>query len=85
MFSDLKNIIFRNWNFMRAVRMALALFILVEAVVNYDVMFGVVGFVLLLQSVFNVGCCSSGACYTGKVHDVPNDSQEISFEEIKNK
>lgn len=83
---DWKNIIFRNWNLMRLIRLGLSVFIIVEAVNNYDVLFGVIGSVLLLQSVFNVGCCSNGACYTGRpdVDDI-DVSKEVIFEEIKSK
>lgn len=82
---DWKNIIFSNWNFMRFLRFGLAIFLLIEAIKNYDVMFGVLGSVLLLQAVFNVGCCSGGACYTGKTESNKSENKEVIFEEIKSK
>jgi hypothetical protein len=80
-----KNIIFSNWNFMRFLRLGLAAFVLVEAIRNYDVMFGVLASVLLLQAVFNVGCCSGGACYTDKSESTENETKEVIFEEVKSK
>lgn len=73
-----------GWNFMRVLRLVLSVFIIVEAIKNYDVLFGVIGAVLLLQAVFNVGCCSNGACYTTNV-DEENGNKEVVFEEIKSK
>lgn len=70
---------------MRFLRFGLAVFVLIEAVRNYDVMFGIIGFVLLLQSIFNVGCCNNGACYTGKVEPNDNETKEVIFEEVKSK
>lgn len=79
-----KNIILRGWNFMRILRFVLSVIVIIEAVKNYDVLFGVIGLVLLLQSVFNVGCCSNGACYTGNVNS-EEENKEVVFEEIKKK
>lgn len=80
-----KNIIFSNWNFMRFLRFGLGVFVLVEAIRNYDVTFGIIGSVLLLQTIFNVGCCNGGACYTGKTESTENESKEVVFEEVKSK
>ena len=79
------DIIFKGWNFMRLLRFGLAIYLLIEAIKNYDVMFGVLGSVLLLQAVFNVGCCSGGACYSGKTESNESENKEVIFEEIKNK
>lgn len=84
MLKDWKNIILKGWSFMRVLRLVLSAFIIVEAVRNYDVLFGVIGSVLLLQAVFNVGCCSNGACYTGIIDDEA-ENKEVVFEEIKKK
>lgn len=78
-----KSIILSNWNFMRVLRFGLAIYVLVEAIRTYDVMFGVLASVLLLQAVFNVGCCTGGACYTDTTESDGN--KEVIFEEVKNK
>lgn len=78
-----KHIITRNWNLMRVIRLALSVFLLIESVRNYDVMLSVIGSVLFLQSVFNLGCCSNGACYTGRSDS--NETGEVIYEEIKSK
>lgn len=69
---------------MRFLRLVLSVFLIVEAIRNYDVLFGVIGAVLLLQAAFNVGCCSNGACYRAST-DEGNENKEVVFEEIKSK
>lgn len=70
---------------MRFLRLGLAIFILIEAIRNYDVMFAVVGSVLFLQAVFNIGCCNGGTCYTGKAESNESENKEVIFEEVKTK
>lgn len=76
-----KNIIFSNWDWMRWLRLGLAVYILIEAFQTYDVMFGVLALVLLLQAIFNVGCCGS-TCATGKTGSEKDQDNEVVFEEI---
>ncbi len=70
---------------MRILRLAMAVFILVEAIKNYDILFGIIAGILLLQAVFNVGYCSGGDCYTGKMESDDKGNKEVVFEEIKTK
>ena len=83
--SDWKYRILKDWNFMRILRLGMSVFILIEAVKNYDLLFGIIAGILLLQAVLNLGCCSSGACYSGKVEQKDQESKEVIFEEIKSK
>jgi hypothetical protein len=78
-----KNIIFSNWNFMRVLRFGLAIYVLIEAIRTYDVVFGALASVLLLQAIFNVGCCSGGACYSNKAESNDTENKEVIYEEIK--
>lgn len=68
---------------MRILRLGMSVFILIEAVKNYDILFGIIAGILLLQAVFNVGCCSSGVCYTGKAEQNETEDKEVIFEEVK--
>ena len=62
MFDNWKQRIFSNWDFMRFLRLALAVFILVEAWMHSDLLVGAVAGILLFQAVVNVGCCGVSGC-----------------------
>lgn len=69
---------------MRSLRLGLGIYVLTEALRAYDIMFGVLASVLILQAVFNVGCCRGGMCYTKNAEPKDVENNEIVFEEIKN-
>lgn len=73
------------WHFMRWVRLIAGAGIIFGAIINHDNLSLLLGGVFLFQSVFNVGCCSSSACYTPTEtkNKTTSDTKEIEFEEIK--
>jgi hypothetical protein len=58
----LKRRLISGWGLMRFIRLALALGIMIRAVSTSKLLFGVLGAVLLLQAVFNYGCCGADTC-----------------------
>jgi len=58
----MRKVIFSNWNYVRAVRLLIALAILAEAIHARDILFGIAGVLFMLLVIFNMGCCSAGSC-----------------------
>jgi uncharacterized membrane protein HdeD (DUF308 family) len=52
----MKRLIFSNWHFMRFLRVALALFLFVQAYITHEWFFIVFGIFFLVQAIFNLGC-----------------------------
>jgi hypothetical protein len=82
MLKNWKYIILNGWSFMRVIRLGLAAFVILESFRTYDVLFGVIGFVLLMQAVFNVACCGSSVCQTSLNNNEDNKT-EVLYEEVK--
>lgn len=55
-------IILTQWTWMRAIRLLLALMILVQGIVLRDAMYMVVGALFASMAVFNTGCCAGNSC-----------------------
>lgn len=73
--------IFRNWNFMRALRLVLGVAIILQAIVLKDWSVVVLGIVFTSLPVFNIGCCGTGACYVPpKKSSV--ETKDITYEEL---
>jgi hypothetical protein len=87
MLKDWKQRLTHGWGFMRLFRLGLAILVLIEAWKNTEILFGVLGSILLFQSLMDVGCCGSGGCDITQVKTKEKsgsiDSKEVTFEEIK--
>lgn len=87
MLNNWKKRVTQDWNLLRIIRAGLAVLILVEAWKSAEVIFAVLGGVLLAQVVMNVGCCGSAGCDINHVDKEPKSdetkSKEVTFEEIK--
>ncbi|WP_144282085.1 hypothetical protein [Chryseobacterium echinoideorum] len=74
--------LFKNWNFVRLLRLAMGIFLVVEAVKSEIWFLIAVGAVFVAMSVLNIGCCAAGNCsVTTRSSEKTND--EIEYEEIK--
>jgi hypothetical protein len=73
--------ILANWHFMRILRVFIAGIIIIQSVVAKDVLIGLFGVLILSMAVFNIGCCSGGACYTNYKKDI-QPTKDISYEEL---
>lgn len=71
----------KSWNFIRALRLALGIFIIVQGVEAKDWLFVALGGLFSLMPLLNIGCCGVSGC------DVPvlnnNKSEDISYEEVR--
>jgi hypothetical protein len=58
----IKQILHTRWDFMRWLRLAVAGYFLIYGILQHDNLALLFGGFFLFQSLFNVGCCGSGAC-----------------------
>ncbi|MCL6461912.1 MAG: hypothetical protein I4O51_08595 [Flavobacterium micromati] len=56
----MKNILFTNWNAMRFIRLAIALFLFSQAYITKNWIFVGIGLFFLVQVIFNFGCGPNG-------------------------
>lgn len=84
---DIKQTLLQGWTLVRFIRLGLALIVSYEAFKNYDWMLAVLGALLLIQSLLNVGCCGVSGCDVNqmgnKFASAEKAAEEITFEEIK--
>jgi hypothetical protein len=72
----------RNWNFMRLLRLALGIFIIVQGIQTKEWLFVALGGLFSLMPLLNIGCCGASGCNT-PVSKSNKKVEEISYEEIK--
>ena len=75
--------IFSKWTFMRLLRLAIAIIILIQAIYQKDFAIGVLALLLMVTAIANVGCCGAGACQV----DLRKTKmeKEITYEELDKK
>lgn len=78
----MKQAILSNWNFMRFIRLALGVFILVQAVMAGDWAMGLLGAAFTSMPLFNIGCCGAGGCNTTPTNKTSETTKNISYEEV---
>lgn len=54
----------RTWNFMRVLRLALGIFVIVHGIQTKEWWFVVMGGLFSLMPLLNIGCCGVSACNT---------------------
>ncbi len=52
----------KGWNFMRVLRLALGIFIIVQGIVVRDWLFVGAGVLFSLMPILNTGCCGASGC-----------------------
>jgi hypothetical protein len=71
----------KGWNFMRALRLFLGLYITVQSVITKDWVFITAGLFLTGTALMNIGCCGAYGCQPMIRSDrVPN--KEVIYEEV---
>jgi hypothetical protein len=65
----MKALIFSNWHTMRWIRLAIAVFLLQQAIQYREVMLGFISLFFFTQALFNMGCGASGCA-------VPNNKKQ---------
>jgi len=77
----MKNILFQNWTFFRAIRLFMGIAIFIQAFIVKDLFLGFAGIVFSGMALFNAGCCGSNGCTTPLVNS-KNKTKDISYEEV---
>ncbi len=75
--------IFSSWNWIRFIRLAFGVYIVVQSVLTKEWIFVGLGGLLTLMPLLNIGCGSGGCGIPTPKNS--NHTEEVSFEEIKNK
>lgn len=73
--------IFSNWNTMRAIRLAIGIYIIVQSIQTQEWMFVALGGLFTLMPLLNIGC-GGDACSTPTTKI--NKTDDVTFEEVKN-
>ncbi|MBS1737914.1 MAG: hypothetical protein JSS98_15125 [Bacteroidetes bacterium] len=72
----------KTWDFMRVLRLALGIFIIVQGVVARDWLFIGAGVLFSLMPILNIGCCGASGCNT-PVRKNTGNVEDVSYEEIR--
>ncbi len=76
------NTILKNWNFVRLLRLAIGVFLFVEALISQKWFLVAVGAIFVLMPLLNFGCCATGDCAVPQ-NNPKKSSDEVEYEEIK--
>lgn len=76
-----KNIV-KSWNFIRVIRLAMGIFLVVEAVKSGMWFLVFVGVIFVAMPLFDIGCCAAGNCSVPK-RDFGKTVDEVEYEELK--
>jgi hypothetical protein len=71
-----------NWNAMRLLRLVLGIIVLVQGVNNTEVLYLVLGGILLLMALANVGCCGTTGCAVHTQKTKATEEKEVVYEEV---
>ncbi|MCP9290128.1 MULTISPECIES: hypothetical protein [Gracilimonas] len=72
-----KNILFTNWHAMRWVALGIAVFFATLAIIDREIITGMLAAFFLFQAVTNKGCMVSPSC------GIPVDENQTSFKEYE--
>lgn len=78
-----KETFFKNWNFMRFLRLGLGIYIAVQAIVTLSLLSGAMAVFFLFQAITNTGCCGTNSCAVTTKKSDSGNQEEVEFEEIK--
>ncbi|HEY1047458.1 MAG TPA: hypothetical protein VGF79_13510 [Bacteroidia bacterium] len=80
---NFSNTLLKGWSFSRWLRLILGLSIAIQTIYQPDFIMGTLALTLLLQAVFNVGCCAGGNCSVSNKTQSEQTLENTTFEEIK--
>ena len=72
----------RNWDFMRVLRLALGIFIIVQGIQTKEWLFVALGGLFSLMPLLNIGCCGASGCNTS-VSKSNKKVEDKSYEEVR--
>lgn len=71
----------RGWNFIRTLRLALGVIIIVQGIITKDIPAAILGFILGGMAVADVGCCGTNGCAVKPAQPI-NNKVTIDYEEL---
>ncbi len=72
-----------DWNLMRILRLALGIYVSVQAVETQSTISMIFAVFLLFQAFSNTGCCGSNGCAIPIKKNNSSKTEEIEYEEVK--
>ena len=72
--------ILNNWSIMRGLRLLLGIAALVQALIQKDIMLGLLAGFLLLTAIANIECCGANGCAVNFREN--RNKKEIIYEEL---
>lgn len=72
-----------NWNFMRLLRLALGIMILIQGIHSNDLLLTILGALFSLMPLLNIGCCGAGNCRVPVQKTIDTQTEESTYEEVK--
>ncbi len=73
--------IFKNWTFIRLLRLVIGVAIIAQAISNNDFVFGFAGLLFSGMAIFNIGCCGTGSCNIFRKEGT-TATKDINYEEV---
>jgi hypothetical protein len=71
-----------NWNAMRLLRLVLGIIVIVQGVNNTEVLYLVLGGMLVFMALANVGCCGTTGCAVNTRKTKAIEEKEVVYEEV---
>jgi hypothetical protein len=73
-----------NWGFMRIIRLVVGGYALYQAILSYDILMGILGLVILVMALLNMGCGAQG-CGIPAQSPTSKKTNDVEYEEIHSK
>ncbi len=81
--NTLKQRLFTGWHFMRVLRLALGIWILVMAIQAKDIATGLFSVFFIYTALAGVGCCGANGCYVPENKAAKREPNDVEYEEVK--
>ncbi|MBL7817062.1 MAG: hypothetical protein JNL70_18705 [Saprospiraceae bacterium] len=75
--------ILERWSFMRILRLAMGVWLIVESLRTDETMFSILGGLFVFQALMNVSCIGGNCDVPAAVQRRATGAEETTFEEIK--
>ncbi|MEA5259516.1 hypothetical protein VB264_17090 [Arcicella aquatica] len=74
----------QQWNFMRILRLVLGIWGIYSSITDSQPLFGILGGILVVQVLLNIGCCGSRGCkILQNKNPTRTDIKETGNEEVR--
>lgn len=73
---------FKQWNFIRVIRLAMGVYILVQGFVDRQWFFVGFGLIFTMMPIFNIACCRASGC-SANVRETQSENKEVEYEEVR--